>query len=132
MADAGKLILRLTVAILLLFHGVNKLRHGVGFIISVLQAHHLPEFIAYGVFIGEVVAPILLIIGFMTRPAALIVIFNLAMALYLVVATHALALDRQTGAPGGELIFLYIGAALSIALLGSGRFAVSKGQGRWN
>ena len=132
MTDAGKLILRLTVAVLLLFHGVNKLRHGVGFIVSVLQAHHLPAFIAYGVFIGEVVAPILLIIGFLTRPAALIVVFNLAMALYLVIGSHVLVLDRQTGAPGGELNLIYIGAALSIALLGSGRFAVSKGQGRWN
>jgi|SRR5436190_5587728 len=132
MADAGKLILRLTVAILLLFHGVSKLRHGVGFIISLVQAHHLPAFIAYGVFIGEVVAPILLILGFLTRPAALIAAFNLTMAIYLAIGTKLFVLDRQTGAPGGELALIYIGAALSIALLGSGRFAVSKGQGRWN
>ena len=132
MTDAGKLILRLTVAILLLFHGASKMQKGVAWMAGPLQAHHLPAFIAYGVFVAEVLAPVLLIIGFLTRPAALVIVFELLMALYLVVGAKAFQLVPQTGAIGGELQFLYIGAALAIAFLGSGRFALSKGKDRWD
>jgi putative oxidoreductase len=130
--DIGKLILRLTVAVLMLFHGVSKLRHGVAWIAGPLQAHHLPPFLAYGVYVGEVVAPILLILGIFTRPAALVIAFDLIMALFLVVQGKAFQIQPQTGALGGELQFLYLFSALAIAFFGSGRYALSKGRGRWD
>ena len=132
MTDIGKLILRLTVAILMGFHGVSKLRHGVAWMAGPLGSHHLPTWLAYGVFVGEVVVPILLILGIFTRPAALIIVFEMFMAIYLVLGSHAFELDKQTGSPHGELQFFYIGACLAIAFLGSGRYALSKGQGRWD
>jgi putative oxidoreductase len=132
MTDAGKLILRLSVAILLGFHGIAKLRRGVAWMAGPLSAHHLPFALAYGVYIAEVIVPILLIIGFLTRPAAAVVIFEMGMALYLVVGTKTFTLDRQTGALSSELQFLYMFAALAIVLLGSGRFAVSRGRGHWD
>ena len=132
MTDAGKLLLRLTIGVLMLFHGLDKLRNGVGFIAGVLQAHHLPAWIAYGVHVGEFVAPILLIIGFLTRPAALIVAFDMVMAWYLVLGAHVFTLAKQTGALNGEVLFLYLFGSISIALLGSGRFAVSRGKDRWD
>lgn len=131
MNDAGKLLLRLTIGILMLFHGVNKLRHGTGFIEGVLQAHHLPGWIAYGVFVGEVVAPIFLIIGFLTRPAALVVAFDMLVAWYLAVP-NAFALAKQTGALGGEVLFLYLFGSIAIAMLGSGSYAASRGKDRWD
>ncbi|WP_323129421.1 DoxX family protein, partial [Klebsiella pneumoniae] len=39
---------------------------------GLLAAQGLPGFIAYGVLVGEVVAPCLLILGVLTRPAALV------------------------------------------------------------
>ena len=132
MNDAGKLILRLTVGVLLLFHGVAKLGRGIGWLAGLVQAHHLPLWLGYGVYIGEVVAPILLIIGFLTRPAAVVVMIDLAMALYLVVGAKTFVLAAQTGAPGGELNFLYIFASLAIVFLGSGRFAASRGKRPWD
>ncbi len=125
MDDQGKLILRLTVAVLLAFHGISKLRHGV-------QAHHLPAWLAYGVYVAEVVAPILLIAGIFTRAAALVVVFEMSMAMYLVLGLKVFDVDRQTGALHGELQLLYFFSALAIAFLGSGRFALSKGRGRWD
>ena len=62
--DLGLLILRITVAGLMLFHGVAKLSHLDG-IKRMLSEVGLPEFIAYGVFITELIAPILMIIGYM-------------------------------------------------------------------
>ena len=132
MSDIGKLILRLAVAVLLAFHGISKLRHGVAWMAGPLQTHHLPAWLAYGVYVAEVVAPILLIIGILTRPAALVVAFEMTMAMFLVLGPKTFAIDRQTGALGGELQLLYLFSALAIAFLGSGRFAVSKGRGRWD
>ena len=132
MTDAGKLILRLTVGGLMLFHGISKMQRGVAWMAGPLQAHHLPAALAYGVFLGEVLAPVLLIIGFLIRPAAALIIIDMLFAIYLVMGMKIFNLMPQTGAIGGELQFFYIGAALAIALLGSGRYAISKGQGRWN
>jgi putative oxidoreductase len=130
--DFGKLILRLGVAVLLGFHGYSKLKNGIGWLAGPLHAHHLPMFVGYGVYVGEVIAPVLLILGIFTRPAALAIVIDLLMALFLVVQGRAFQLQPQGGALGAELQFLYIFSALAIAFLGSGRFALSKGKGRWD
>ena len=83
-------------------------------------------------YVAEVVAPILLIAGILTRPAALVIAFEMSMAMFLVLGAKTFAIDRQTGALGSELQLLYLFSALTIAILGSGRFALSKGRGRWN
>jgi len=132
MNDIGKLILRLTVAVLMAFHGVSKLRHGVAWMAGPLQAHHFPAWLAYGVYVAEVVVPILLIAGIFTRPAALFIVFEMIMAMFLVLGPKAFELDRQTGALRSELQLFYLFGALAIALLGSGLYALSKGRGRWN
>ncbi len=49
-ADLGKLIIRLTLGGLMLFHGIAKLLNGVGFIEGELASHGLPTFLAYGVY----------------------------------------------------------------------------------
>jgi putative oxidoreductase len=130
--DSGKLILRLTVAVLMAFHGISKLRHGVAWMAGPLHAHHLPSWLAYGVYVAEVVVPILLIVGFLTRPAALVIVFEMMMAMFLVLGPKTFDIDRQTGALRGELQLLYLFSALAIAFLGSGRFALSKGRWRWD
>ncbi len=50
--DAGKLLLRLAVGGLMLFHGIHKLIDGVDGISGMLAAQGLPGFIAYGVLVG--------------------------------------------------------------------------------
>ena len=132
MTDIGKLILRLGVAILLAFHGISKITKGIAWMSGPLHAHHLPTFLGYGVYVAEVVAPILLIVGIFTRPAALVIAFELSMALFLVVGAKTFAITPQTSALGGELQLLYIFSALAIVFLGSGRFALLKGRGRWD
>ena len=130
--DAGKLILRLAVGGLMAFHGLSKLRHDVAWIAGPLSAHHLPAALAYGVYVGEVVAPVLLILGIFTRPSGLVIAFDMVMALYLVMDNRIFALDKQTGALQSELQFLYLLGGLAIFFLGSGKYALSKGKGRWD
>src|SRR5271157_2743030 len=94
--DIGKLILRVTVGGLLLFHGVSKLINGIAWMAGPLSASHLPFFIAYGLYVGEIVAPLLIILGVWTRPAALVIVFNMFMAIVLV--SHA---RMASISPGG-------------------------------
>ena len=129
--DIGKLLLRLTVGVLLLFHGISKVQHGIGWMAGMLQSNHLPAFIGYGVYIGEVVAPILVILGILARPAALVVAFDLLMAIVLVQRGKFFTLS-QSGGWFVELELLYMLGAIAIFFLGSGRYGISRGRGRWD
>ena len=61
--DVGKLVVRLGVGGLLLLHGVHKLLTGIAPIKALVVAAHLPDLIAYGVYLGEIAGPILVILG---------------------------------------------------------------------
>ena len=69
--DIGKLILRVSIAGLMLFHGFFKLFNGIDGIKFLVNQAGLPEFFAYGVYFGEIVFPILIIIGLFTRISSL-------------------------------------------------------------
>lgn len=129
--DTGKLLLRVALGVLILLHGIAKLSSGVGFIGGMLTAHGLPAALAYGVYIGEVVAPLLLIIGLYTRPAAWIVVFNMLFAIGLVHMKELGTLGKQ-GGWALELQGMFLFAALAVALLGAGRFSVGGRAGRFN
>lgn len=124
-ADLGRLILRFGVGFLMLFHGVAKLAKGVGFIKMTLMKAGLPEFLAYGVYVGEVIAPLLLIIGFKTRTAASVIIATMVMAIYLVHGNELFSLTK-TGAWAIELPAFYIFASIAIMLLGPGAYSADK------
>jgi putative oxidoreductase len=128
MEDIGKLILRLTTAGLILFHGISKIIHGVSFIGSALASHGLPAFIAYGVYIGEVVAPLFIIAGMWTRIASLVVVFNMIVAIALEAHRNTFIL-RPTGAWGLEAEAFYLLTALVIFLIGSGKYGIQREDG---
>jgi len=129
--DIGKLVLRLSVGILLLMHGLFKLMHGIAGISALVQANNWPVWIAYGVFIGEIIAPALLILGLFTRAGAAVIVVNMIVAVYL---AHGHQLFHLTKSGGWllELQGLYLFGALAIALLGAGRFSVGGERGRMN
>lgn len=123
--DLGKLLLRLAIGGLMLFHGLHKLFHGVDGISGMLVAKGLPGFIAYGVLIGEVVAPCLIVLGILTRPAALVLAFTMVVAWLMVGTGKTFALDA-VGAWAIESLVYYFVGALAIACLGAGRYAFGK------
>jgi len=129
--DAGRLVLRVALGVLILFHGVAKITGGNGFVTGALAKVGLPEWVAYGVYIGEVLAPVLLIVGAWTRPAALIVAFNMIVAVWLVLGSRLFTIAK-TGGYALELEAMYLFAAIAVALLGAGRYSLSGAHGRWN
>jgi putative oxidoreductase len=129
--DAGKLVLRAALAILLLFHGVSKLIGGVGFITGMLAKAGLPPAVGYLVYIGEVVAPLLILLGIWTRAAALVVVVNMIVALLLVHTAQFFTMS-QTGGWALELQGFYLASAIAVALLGAGRYSLGGITGKWN
>lgn len=129
--DAGKLLLRVSVGLLMLLHGLFKIGTGPGFVVGLVEGLGLPGFLAYLVFVGEIVAPLLMIIGFWTRPAALVVAINMLVAILLVHTGQLFSLTKQ-GGWSLELQGLFLFGALVVALLGAGRYSVGGAQGKYN
>ncbi|MCP9677374.1 DoxX family protein [Escherichia fergusonii] len=127
--DFGKLLLRLAVGGLMLFHGVYKLFAGIDGISGMLIAKGFPGFIAYGVLIGEVVAPVLIILGILTRPSALVIALTMVVA-WLMVGMGKTGMLDKTGAWAIESLVYFFVAALAVAFLGAGRYAVA-GNSAW-
>ena len=103
--------------ILLLFHGIDKVMHGTEFIEKMLVALKIPysEYLQYGVYIGEVIAPLLLIFGQYMRISGAIVAFNMLVAIFLVHQKTLFTLGEH-GAWSIELPMLYLLGGLTLAL----------------
>ncbi|WP_373035004.1 DoxX family protein [Sulfurimonas sp.] len=123
-SDIAKLIIRLSLGIMMLFHGVEKIIHGIGGVKHLTTSAGLPEFLAYGVYIGEVVVPIFIILGLYARVASVVLALNMTMAIFLAYGNSLFELNKY-GAPVFELPFFYFILSVVVFLLGSGRYAVN-------
>ena len=123
--DLGKLVLRLTLGILTLLHGIAKMRYGVSGIEGMVVSHGLPGFLAYGVFVGEVFAPLLVIMGFYARIGGVIIAFNMVVAIALAHSAQLLSINK-TGGWELELQGFFLFTALAVALIGPGKFGVNR------
>ena len=122
--DIGKLIFRVGFGVLFLMHGINKVIHGIDGIESMVVNAGLPAEIAYGVFVGEVLAPILIIVGWHARIGAVLTAITMAFAFTL---AHSHELFELT-AHGGwqlELQGMFLLASIAIALSGPGRISIN-------
>ena len=123
--DFGKLILRITVGMLILLHGIAKIGGGIGGIEKMLAGAGLPGFFAYGVFIGEVLAPLLLILGFYSRVSAAVIAINMVVAIALAHLNDLFVIGK-TGGWALELQGMYLFTAIALALTGPGRFSLNR------
>ncbi|GAA0892833.1 DoxX family protein [Fulvivirga kasyanovii] len=117
--DLGLLILRLSLGLLMLLHGIAKLVHGIEFIKSVAGVF------AYGVYIGEILAPIAIVLGFRTRIASAVYVLNCLVAIVLVHSSEIFKLN-EFGGWANELLGLYLFGALTLFFTGAGKYALSK------
>ncbi len=123
--DLGKLILRLILAVFMLFHGYAKIVKGVSGIEASLLSAGLPAWVAYGVYIGEVLAPLLLIAGFYARIGGLIIVINMIFAIMLSHSSQLFDLGRS-GGWALELQGFFLFTGLIVALIGPGRFSINR------
>lgn len=121
--DAALLAARLGVGGMMLLHGIGKLTGGIVWLEQLLELNGLPAVLAYGVYLGEVLAPLMFIVGFAVRPAAFLLLINMVFAVGLTHADDLWMLSPQ----GGwlvELQALYMLFAVVLMIAGGGRFSV--------
>ncbi len=120
----GKLILRIMVGGLLLFHGMDKVLHGVGSIEVIMKVQGLPTYVTFGVYVAEILAPLMLLLGWRSRWWGGIIAFNMAVAIYLVHSKSFFTLGAH-GSWSLESPMFFLLGALAIIFLGSGKYAIS-------
>lgn len=110
-------VLTIGLGILMLFHGVDKILNGVDFITPLLEAYSIPyaEYLAYGVYIGEVIAPLLLISGYYIRVAGGVIVLNMLVAIFLVHQNEIFTLTEH-GSWSLEIPMLYLVIGLALLL----------------
>jgi len=105
----------------MLAHGILILRNGIGNIEAIMVGHGLPKFFAYGAYLGNLIAPIFLIIGLWTRFWALI-IFCMMLFIVLVLFPNLLFTLGKHGIRL-QLHYLYLFGSLTIFFIGGGAFS---------
>jgi putative oxidoreductase len=112
---------------MILFHGVAKITNPaqLDFIGGMLSANNLPAVLVYGVYIGEVVAPLMVILGIQARLGGLLIAMNMVFAIFLAHSGDFFSLT-QHGGWAVELQMLYLLSAVAVVFLGSGRLAIKQ------
>ncbi|CAA6799095.1 MAG: Membrane protein containing DoxX domain [uncultured Sulfurovum sp.] len=110
--------LTVSLAVLLLFHGVDKIVNGIGSIEEMLEKLKIPyaQYIAYGVYIGEVLAPLMLVFNHFIRIALILISINMLVAIVLAHGTTLLTLSKH-GAWSIETPMLYLVVSVTLFLL---------------
>lgn len=127
--DSGKLILRLGFGVMFLLHGVHKAMghpQALEWITSALEGRDLPGMLAWGVYAGEILAPILIILGFFARVGAALTTVTMIFAIYLAHSHEIFVLNPQFGGWQIELQGMFLLASLVILLSGPGRFSFNR------
>jgi putative oxidoreductase len=124
--STGKLILRVTLGGLVLLHGISKVINGIEGMDGLLTAAGLPTWFKYGVYVGEVVAPLALIAGYYARIGAWLVAVNMLFAIGLVHWNELFLVEAQSGALVLEKQYMFLLSAIALALIGPGRYAINQ------
>lgn len=123
--NIGKLFLRLSVGFLLILHGYGKINLGIEKIENILIKNDLPQILANGVYIGEIIAPIFVILGYFTRTFSFIILINMIVAIYLVHPNELISM-KTNGGLFLELQYFYIISSILIIIFGAGKYSLDK------
>ena len=123
-ASAGLLLLRLSIGVMMIHHGQEKLADPQQFANTYVASLHLPFplFFAYAAGFSELIGSWLVILGLLTPLGALALTGTMATAAYQHILTAGLNIYVL------ELVVLYLGGSLALLLIGPGRFSFDAGM----
>ena len=128
--DLGLLVLRVGVGLMMAIgHGKSKMFGAGGFgppaqLVEGVEALGFPGFFAWLVALAEFGGGILLALGLLTRPAALALSFNMAVAAFMAHGKHPWFMSG-TG-PAKEPALLYLVPFIAVMLMGAGRYSLDR------
>jgi len=124
LASAGLLLLRLSIGLLMIHHGQEKLADPQQFASTYVASLHLPFplFFAYAAGFSELIGSWLVILGFFTPLGALALSSTMGVAALQHILTGGFNIYVL------ELVLLYLGGSLAILLIGPGRFSFDAGM----
>jgi putative oxidoreductase len=114
----------------MLVYGITKLINGVSFISGLLSDYGLPSFFSYGVYIGEILTPLLIIIGYRTKLAGLIFAINCLVAILMVQLPNFFTLNEFGGWYVGPIVIYFV-FGLAMFYTGAGKIALSS-TNKWD
>jgi len=119
LANTALLLLRLTIGVMMIHHGQEKLADPQQFADTYVASLHLPFplFFAYAAGFSELIGSWLLILGLLTPLGALAITGTMSVAAYQHILTAGLNIYVL------ELVVLYLGGSLALVLLGPGRIS---------
>jgi putative oxidoreductase len=122
-ANAGLLILRLSIGLMMIHHGQEKLADPATFAANYVAPLHLPFPLFFAQLAGfsELFGSWFVILGFLTPLGALALTGTMSVAAYQHILTSGLNIYVL------ELVVLYMGGSLAILLNGPGRFSFDAG-----
>ncbi len=131
--DFGLFILRVSVGILMIFHGVPKILsgseklEGLGSTMAIFGITYWPVFWGFMAAFSEVLGGLLLVVGFLVRPACFFLICTMIVAVsyHIVEPVKGLsAIENFNFHVTNPLSMAFV--FLSIMFMGPGRFSVQK------
>lgn len=123
--DLGLLLIRISAGGLMLFHGVAKMINGIE-----QMSESMGPF-AYAVYLGEVIAPLAILLGFRTRIASLFLAITCIVATYVAHLDQLFSISEHGGGYGNELLSFYFLSALALFFTGGGKYAISS-KNKWD
>jgi putative oxidoreductase len=125
--DLGLLFLRAAVGLYMAFgHGLGKITAGterwaeLGGTMGLLGINFLPTFWGFMAAFAEFICALLVVVGFVTRPALLFLVINMAVAANMHI---------QTGNGSPEMALLYGIVFLALVFVGPGKYSVDEMMG---
>ena len=123
LGSLGLLLLRLSIGVMMIHHGQEKLADPQHFASTYVASLHLPFplFFAYAAGFSELIGSWMLIFGLLTPLGALAITGTMAVAAYQHISTAGFNIYVL------ELVTLYLGGAIALLLLGPGRWSADRG-----
>tara|TARA_Y100001968_G_C19228418_1_gene653241 strand:- start:149 stop:592 length:444 start_codon:yes stop_codon:yes gene_type:complete len=121
-SSLGFLLLRLSIGIVLIHHGYEKLENIENFADAFVRPLHLPfpVFLSYGAAASEILGSWLLIAGLGTRLGALAITGTITIAIYHAISTSGFNIYLL------ELLVLYWGGSFFLLTNGGGMFSIDE------